>query len=303
LRSAPEVELIVSDNASTDETARILEEELRNGTRLTYIRNPENIGPDRNFLQCYERAGGKYVWVMGDDDVLAPYALGRIVECLSKDESDLVYLTPFGFEGAEPPPSTASAAPGNARRFRDPEAFARRVHFFFAMISANIVNKDRVESVGHRPFSNLVGSNLIHLGWIFTALRGHRRSLILDEGLLGYRCENTGGFGVCQVFGPNMKAVADEWLQVPRLSRIISNGALQRHIPPHLLATKQQAGHPFLREDAHAILSKCFGKSLRYWIFDYSIIMLPRGLAWIWMQILRVFNRIDRACGYPSLGW
>jgi hypothetical protein len=240
---------------------------------------------------------------MGDDDVLAPHSLRRIVECLSKDEFDLVYLTPFGFEGADPPASMAPTALRNARTFRSPEAFARRVHFFFAMISANIVNKDRVEAVGHQPFSNLVGSNLIHLGWIFTALRAHRRSLILNEGLLGYRCENTGGFGLCQVFGPNMKAVADEWLQVPRLGRLISNGALQRHIPPHLLVAKQRAGHPFLQEDAHAILAKSFGNSPRYWIFDYSIIVLPAGLAWIWMQVLRVFNRIDRACGYPSLGW
>jgi glycosyltransferase involved in cell wall biosynthesis len=144
LPSSPEVELIVSDNASTDETAHILGEELRNGTRLTYIRNEENIGADRNFLQCYDRASGKYVWVMGDDDVLAPHSLRRIVECLSKDEFDLVYLTPFGFEGADPPASMAPTALRNARTFRSPEAFARRVHFFFAMISANIVNKDRV---------------------------------------------------------------------------------------------------------------------------------------------------------------
>src|ERR1700746_1338908 len=65
LRLSSDVELVVSDNASTDETSEIINEELRRGTRLTYLRNPENIGPDANFLQCYERASGKYVWVMG----------------------------------------------------------------------------------------------------------------------------------------------------------------------------------------------------------------------------------------------
>src|SRR5215469_3678455 len=54
LRSISEVEVIVSDNASTDETPEIMKEELQRGTPLTYIRNPENIGPDANFLQCYE---------------------------------------------------------------------------------------------------------------------------------------------------------------------------------------------------------------------------------------------------------
>jgi abequosyltransferase len=303
LRLNSEVELIVSDNASTDDTHEIMKEELRLGTRLTYIRNPENIGSDANFLQCYERASGKYVWVMGDDDVLAPYALRRIVECLSAEEYDLVYLTPFGFEGSYAPPGNPAPTRAKVRTFNDPEPFVRRVHFFFAMISANIVNKDRVESISHEPFSKLVGSNLIHLGWIFTALRGHRRSLLLDEKLIGYRCENTGGFGVCRVFGPALSEVAGQWLNVPKLSKLISNGALQRHIPPHLFGVKRQTGHPFLREDAHAILSKAFGKNIRYWICDYPLIVLPEGPAWVWLQMVRIVNRIDRALGFPLLGW
>jgi abequosyltransferase len=303
LRSTLEVELIVSDNASTDETPEIMREELQIGTRLTYIRNPENIGSDANFLQCYERASGRYVWVMGDDDVLAPYALQRIVECLSGDEIELVYLAPFGFEGSDAPPMNLSPIQKNVRTFDDPEPFVRRVHFFFAMISANIVNKDRVEEIGHEPFSNLVGSSLIHLGWIFTALRGHRKSLLLDEKLFGYRCENTGGFGICQVFGPALLQVAAQWLNVPRLSKLISNGALQRHIPPQLFEAKRESGRSFLREDAHAILSKAFGKNLRYWLCDYPLIVLPKGPAWVWLQLVRVVNRIDRALGFPLLGW
>jgi len=94
------VEVIVSDNASTDETSQIMNEELTRGLACAYP-HPGKHRPDANFLQCYERAGGKYVWVMGDDDVLAPNALQRIVEMLVCDEFELVYLTPFGFEGSD----------------------------------------------------------------------------------------------------------------------------------------------------------------------------------------------------------
>jgi abequosyltransferase len=297
------VELLISDNASTDGTSALVEGVVRTGVSITYIRNETNIGPDANFLQCYERASGKYVWVMGDDDIVAQGAIGRIAGYLAEDEYDLIYLNPFGFQGQEVDPKSYDVAKPRAQAFSKPAPFVRRIHVFFAMISANIVNKDRVDSLEHKPFATLIGSNLIHLGWLFTALRGHRKSLYIDERLFGYRVDNTGGFGVCEVFGRKLSRLAAEWLQKPDLTKLILNGATQRFLPTHLFRARLGNDDRFPREDAHLILSGIFGRSIRYWIFDYPVIVLPAGLGWCWLQILRVINRVDRACGYPSLSW
>lgn len=63
------IEIIVSDNCSTDETEQICHDF---NTRLSfrYLRNDENVGPDDNFLQCLHEARGQYVWLLGDDDYL-----------------------------------------------------------------------------------------------------------------------------------------------------------------------------------------------------------------------------------------
>ena len=44
----PRVELIVSDNASTDGTQAVAEDFLRRGMNFRYVRNQVNVGGDEN---------------------------------------------------------------------------------------------------------------------------------------------------------------------------------------------------------------------------------------------------------------
>ena len=296
------VEVLVADNASPDATPEVVAEARRRGMPVEHLRSQENIGADGNFLRCYERAAGKYVWIFSDDDLLRPGALGQILKLLSGDEYDLVYVSSAGFAAEAPQARPVVSAP-RVRAYTDAARFARRVHVFTTMITGNIINKDRVESIAHRPFSTLVGSSLIQLGWTFTALRGHRKSLYIEDELVAYRLGNTGGYGVCKVFGPTLATLADEWLAVPKLNRLIVNASLQRLLPPCLLSAKEHAHGDYLQEDPRAVLSSTFAGNFRYWLFNYPIIVLPSPLAWMWMQLLRLFNRIDRAFGFPSLSW
>lgn len=72
-----EIEVVVSDNASTDETAAVVDTYRDRLPNLIYARADENIGADRNFLRVIEHASGDYCWLMGSDDKLEP---GSIAE-------------------------------------------------------------------------------------------------------------------------------------------------------------------------------------------------------------------------------
>ena len=84
---------IISDNASPDETGAVVER-IRQKTRTTinYFRNDRNVGFDGNILLAVGRARGRYVWLMGDDDLLAEGALEHIVrEIKTTDGVDLFF--------------------------------------------------------------------------------------------------------------------------------------------------------------------------------------------------------------------
>jgi glycosyltransferase involved in cell wall biosynthesis len=299
IRGHPEVRLLVSDNASTDSTERVVEDERTLGTPLDYIRNAENVGADANFLQCFERATGKYVWIMSDDDLLRPGTVATVVSYLERDEYDLVFIEQAGF-WVDPAATIPRTSPRKPIVCTQASEFLRRVHIFTTLISCNIINKDRVDSVPHAPFSTLVNSNLIQLGWTFTALRNHRKSLYVADRLVYYRLGNTGGYGVCRVFGTQLARITREWLATPRLDKIVLNASLQRLLPRFVLASKTTHG-AYAEEDPHAQLSGEFRHNVRYWLFLYPLLVLPGRLAGGWLQVIRVVNRLDRALGYPFL--
>lgn len=82
-QQVPDLEVIVSDDASPDETASIAELYKNKIPNFKFIRQPVNIGLDRNFLAVVEAATSDYIWLMGDDDRLEPGGLQRVMKALS----------------------------------------------------------------------------------------------------------------------------------------------------------------------------------------------------------------------------
>jgi len=86
-QSFPDLELIVSDNASTDGTEAICRDYAARDKRVRYYRNHENLGAARNFNQTFERSSGEYFKWAAHDDVVAPDFLRECVAALDGDPS------------------------------------------------------------------------------------------------------------------------------------------------------------------------------------------------------------------------
>lgn len=77
------LEILVSDNASTDATPRLVQD--WGDRRIRYHRHPENIGPDPNFNYCIGAARGEYFLLLMDDDMIDP---DFVVTCIAAAASD-----------------------------------------------------------------------------------------------------------------------------------------------------------------------------------------------------------------------
>lgn len=87
------IEIIISDNASEDDTESVAEKFRAVYPEIIYIKNNENKGAALNQLQCIKKASGKYVFILCDDDILCSGAIAHIIDyLLSAEDLSLVFL-------------------------------------------------------------------------------------------------------------------------------------------------------------------------------------------------------------------
>jgi glycosyltransferase involved in cell wall biosynthesis len=85
-----EFELFVSDNGSTDDTARVVEEFAGRDSRVRYAPLERNFGPHANFTRSLTLGTAPYVALVQDDDLFLPENLARKVELLDA-HPDMVF--------------------------------------------------------------------------------------------------------------------------------------------------------------------------------------------------------------------
>lgn len=78
-------ELIISDNASTDDTQAICRAYAARDARVQYFRNSENLGVGHNYRRLVELSRGELFKWAAADDLCAPAYLARCVEVLDAE--------------------------------------------------------------------------------------------------------------------------------------------------------------------------------------------------------------------------
>jgi len=84
-QSFRDLELVISDNASTDETEKICRHWATRDPRVRYFRNDRNVGAAANYNRVFHLSRGRYFKWAAADDLLAEGFLGRCVAELEKD--------------------------------------------------------------------------------------------------------------------------------------------------------------------------------------------------------------------------
>lgn len=170
------VEIVVSDNASTDHTDAVMRDLVQQYPQLKYVRSEVNVGADRNFLKVVELASGRYVWLMGSDDMVAP---GGVAEVLSAIENHpelpgfSVNRRMYDISMSRPQPDL-DIFPQQAQRVRTHDSAQGAIHelgIYLSFISGQVFNR-----AAWRRYANEAGidryfNGLVHLYPLYALIR------------------------------------------------------------------------------------------------------------------------------------
>jgi abequosyltransferase len=291
----PQVELLISDNASPDETEAVVRNFMAAGLQCRYIRNAQNIEADPNFLQCFEMAAGRYVWIFGDDDVILPGALARIVPLLQKGLYDLIFLTPMGFLNDPFERGNYNPQP-RVRVVENPSRMVRMVGLRgdLILLSGMIVDKQRVEQFAHPDFRLGFHTNLLQVGWVLTALRHLKRGLVVEVGLYA-SCEQGArrGFDVISVFVENWERIARTFLPEGPLLQTVLDEQMYSWFTSNYMTLRVSPGMATLKDPLRRT-RRLYGRRIAFWLFAWPVITWPVRLATVHQMGMRVVRRLDR---------
>ena len=151
----PNIQLIISDNASTDETQSICEKFSQDDQRVTYIRQKANLGAANNFTEVLEQSTGDYFMWLGDDDWIDDEYIFECVSVLiSNPEYSLVagkaeYFTNENFKYQ-----------GNIINLQQEDA-GNRLLSYYSQVSDNgvfygVMRRDQISQI---PMKNTMGGD------------------------------------------------------------------------------------------------------------------------------------------------
>lgn len=200
------VELFVSDNCSPENLGEICKLYQERGLNLQYHRNDDNIGMDGNFANCFRKARGEYVLLLGSDDIPVPGFIANLLPYLKNCDFGLIHLYTNSYEAPV------------LKLYDDHNVFLSDVGFWVTFISANIVATKYVNDI---DFNCYQGSMIAQVPLYLEAACKSDRNAIFSG--VFYEDENdsknNGGYHLFKVFVDNLFGIYVKYVKNGLLSR------------------------------------------------------------------------------------
>lgn len=195
-----ELELIVSNNCSPDNTEEVVQSFIKQGMPIRYNCNTENLGSDGNFLKCMHMASGKYIWLLGDDDYLKNGSIAQILDCLRGKDYGLLYI------------DFQSTTKGDVVVYSDHNQMVRKIGRQFTYMSANIYRKNIVDTIDADKYRNTC---LLQMPFFMTSCLSSPVNAVLPQNVLIRDVGNTvppQKYDFIEVFSQNFITISSQIL-------------------------------------------------------------------------------------------
>ncbi len=171
------VEIVISDNGSSDNTGLVAREYQKNYPNIAYIRNLENLGVDRNILQVVDMARGEYVWLLGDDDALFEDSLPYMLPILQTRKFFYLLANCWGFnrEMTQKAVSRPNMTLSENQEYKTLADFVRTIKNhkdivgYFGGLSVQLFLREQWQRFSGKE--KYIGTQAIHLHIILSAFR------------------------------------------------------------------------------------------------------------------------------------
>ncbi len=297
----PNVEVVVADNASTDNTREVIE--AYNNPHMTYFCWDKNQGPERNLFKAVQLATGDYCWLMGSDDCLEPEALAHVRRLLEENPGlSGISTNSWNYDRtfSQKQPSRPPFDLRSDRVFRNAEACVATLGAWLPYFSAQIVERDRWNDAARQVDISRVGlgtHTVTHLEVLGHLIQNHPYWLYCHRRCVGYRGGNDAyekEFGPINRMKVNIIGFDTSVRNVFRSGRVprqVMGRVLRHYVHYDILGAKLHRQPLSFYMQAFAVGWNYVRQNPCFWIYVVPIMCVPsiclRWARWIYRATLK----------------
>lgn len=256
-----QIHLFISDNCSSDDLYSVVEKYKNLGLTIDYSRNTENIGPDRNFIKCFNSAKGKYIWLLGSDDIPVDGFVETLVKILEKHDYGYLFLN-------------HNCDDKSLREYDNPQDLLAKVHVWITFMSANIIKTEYVKNViGEDYFETY----LIQVPYFLEGIVTGRTNAVYNYSWMqkGNDSANNGGYNLFKVFVDNLLAIIQKKVESHQINsacyeqfkRSIYCNFIRAYVFDLLISRNKRKRGNFDTTDGWKILMKHYGTNFYFYLW------------------------------------
>lgn len=195
------IEILISDNASTDGTENCVRNIQKIHSNIKYYKNSENLGFDGNFLNCFERASGEYIWLLSDDDILLLGGVESVLKAL-KYKPICMHLNSSSLKGINPVSFNNLRFEENGFQiYEDKNKFVKKMGIYCTFVSSLVFHLDSVKKIENKE--KYFNTNILQTHIFFEIMRNEGIYIINTYNCLAARGNTTVRYDVFKTWIKN----------------------------------------------------------------------------------------------------
>jgi Glycosyl transferase family 2 len=159
-----DLELVISDNASTDGTEELCRSLAAEDSRVVYHRNPLNVGLLNNFIGAMRLARGEFFRWVGDDDWLAPNCVSRGLDVFADDPRLILVTSQVDYTG---PDGVTSTMPYTGTAFQSADPVVRLTEMLRLLNASHLIIDPLYGMVRREPVVAIERRNMLREDEVF----------------------------------------------------------------------------------------------------------------------------------------
>ncbi len=281
-----DVEVIICENASTDNTLEIIKPFL---SKLTLYKNDVNIGGDKNFEMCVNKSQSEYVWILGDDDCLKYGAISYVIDKIKLKDYGCLFVNFSLYDVKQKKEVQKKFLPLKEDIIvKGVTDFLKNTNVAANFLSSVIHNKKNFESVDTTKF---YGTSFLQFGVLLDYIENNEtlliaEPLVVNMGDSSDREFNAGGVSVkiLNNLYAIVKNAKTKFLEESERKKIQS--LIQKMLKYRILSAKRLG----LKVDKKLLsdLTTNFKSYPGFWLIDLPLLTTPNFLINILYKIYRV---------------